>query len=196
MKPTADQYFIEKAMLGDTRAFGKLVERYQDYIFTLVYRMLRCREEAEEVAQDTFLKAFEAISQFRGEAKFSTWLYRIAYRKALDRLRLNKRHDNTLELKEEITGSQVEDLETGLEYMLQAERAEMIRKCIMHLPEQEAAIVTLYYLEEQTVKEIRQITGLTEDNIKVKLYRSRKVLFSLLENYIGSTIPEKNGKAI
>ena len=183
-------------MLGDTRAFGTLVERYQDYIFTLVYRMLRCREEAEEVAQDTFLKAFEALSQFRGEAKFSTWLYRIAYRKSLDRLRLKKRHDNTLELKEEITGSQVEDLETGLEYMLQAERAEIIRKCIMQLPEQEAAIVTFYYMEEQSVKEIRQITGLTEDNIKVKLYRSRKLLFFLLENYISSTIPEKNGKAI
>lgn len=195
MKPTSDQFYIQKALLGDTRAFGTLVERYQDYIFTLVYRILKCREEAEEVAQDTFLKAYDALEQFRGEAKFSTWLYRIAYRKSLDRLRQNKGSQTSV-LMEEITGCDIEDIETGLEFLLQAEKAEIIRKCILQLPEQEAAIITLYYYDEQSVKEIREVTGLTEDNIKVKLYRSRKLLFSLLENYIGSTIPEKNGKAI
>lgn len=195
MKPTSDQFYIQKALLGDTRAFGTLVERYQDYIFTLVYRILKCREEAEEVAQDTFLKAYDALEQFRGEAKFSTWLYRIAYRKSLDRLRQNKGSQTSV-LMEEITGCDIEDIETGLEFLLQAEKAEIIRKCILQLPEQEAAIITLYYFDEQSVKEIREVTGLTEDNIKVKLYRSRKLLFSLLENYIGSTIPEKNGKAI
>ena len=195
MTPTTDQFYIQKSLLGDTRAFGILVERYQDYIFTLVYRMVKSREEAEEIAQDTFLKAYEALAQFRGEAKLSTWLYRIAYRKSLDKLRQNK-GNYSLELNEEITGCDIEDIENGLEYMLQAEKTEIIRKCILQLPEQEAAIITLYYFEEQSVKEIREVTGLTEDNIKVKLYRSRKLLFSLLENYIGSTIPKKNGKAI
>ncbi|MDT0644408.1 RNA polymerase sigma factor [Zunongwangia sp. F363] len=195
MNQQPDQYFIEKAMHGDTRAFGVLVERYQDYIFTIVYRMLKVREEAEEVAQDVFLKAFEALPGFRGDAKFSSWLYRIAYRKTLDRIRKNSRF-STSELIEEITEDDTEKLENGLEIMLQEERSEIIQNCILKLPEQESAIITLFYFEEQSVKEIAAITGLTQDNIKVKLYRSRKALFSLLKKYMQAEIPEENGKAI
>ncbi|UJH92562.1 hypothetical protein LZ575_08815 [Antarcticibacterium sp. 1MA-6-2] len=70
MNHQTDQYFVEKAMHGDTRAFGILVERYQHYIFTLIFRMLKVREEAEEVAQNTFLKAYEALPGFRGNQNF------------------------------------------------------------------------------------------------------------------------------
>ncbi|WP_373059766.1 RNA polymerase sigma factor [Zunongwangia sp. H14] len=195
MNQYTEEYYIDKAVHGDTRAFGVLVEKYQDYIFTIVYRMLKVREEAEEVAQDAFLKAFEALPGFRGESKFSSWLYRIAYRKALDRIRKNSRH-TSLELIEEITADDATKLESGLEVMLEQERSEIIQKCLLKLPEQDAAIVTLYYFEEQPVKEIAGITGLTEDNVKVKLYRSRKALFSLLKKYMLKEIPEKNGKSI
>ncbi|MDT0678185.1 RNA polymerase sigma factor [Autumnicola musiva] len=192
MNRQTDQHFIDKARQGDTRAYGVLVERYQDYIFTIVYRMLKVREEAEEVAQDAFLKAFEALPGFRGEAKFSSWLYRIAYRKALDRIR--KKGISTSELIEEITEDDTTRLESALEIMLQEERSEIIRNCILKLPEQESAIITLYYFEEQSVKEIAGVTGLTEENIKVKLYRSRKTLFSLLKKYMQAEIPGRNGK--
>lgn len=188
MTGTYDKVLIKKSIAGDTRAFGVLVERYQDYIFTIVYRMLKNREEAEEIAQDSFLKAYKALSTFRGDSKFSTWLYRIAYRKALDKIRINKRKISTLEITENSNGIGFEDLENGLDLMLRRERCDLVQKCIMELPEQEAAIITLYYLEDHSVKEISGITGLTEDNIKVKLYRSRKILFSLLENYIFSSI--------
>lgn len=195
MKHHPDQFLIDKTIHGDTRAFGLLIEKYQDYIFTVVYRMLKVKEEAEEIAQDTFLKAYEALPTFRGESKFSTWLYRIAYRKALDRIRKGYGL-NTSEVREEITGNSFEHLESGLEILLQEERSEIIRKCLLQLPEQEAAIITLYYFDEQSVREIAEITKLSEDNIKVKLYRSRKLLFSLLENYMKPEIAEKNGKAI
>lgn len=191
----SDQFLIEKALTGDTRSFGLLVERYQDYIFTLIFRMLKVREEAEEVAQDTFLKAYEALGTFRGESKFSTWLYRIAYHKSLDRLRQNSR-TRTVEIINDITENPVEILESALELMLQDERSEIIKKSILKLPEQEAAIITLYYFEEQSVKEIAKVTGLSEDNIKIKLYRSRKILFSLLESFIAPKIPQRNGKAV
>lgn len=194
MEVKPDQFFIEKSIAGDTRAYGVLVERYQDYIFTVVYRMLKMREEAEEVAQDTFIKAYEALPTFRGEAKFSTWLYRIAYRKALDRLR-NKSRMITCELIEEISVHS-EHLENALEFMMEEERKELIKKCIFQLPEQEAAIITLFYFEDQSVKDISLVTRLSEDNVKVKLYRSRKLLFSLLEHQMLPEKYTKNGKAI
>lgn len=195
MNHQADQYFVEKAMHGDTRAFGILVERYQHYIFTLIFRILKVREEAEEVAQDTFLKAYEALPGFRGESKFSTWLYRIAYRKSLDRLRKNS-NLRTTELIEDITEDVLNHVESGLESMLNDERSEIIKKCILKLPEQEAAIITLYYFEEQSVKEIAQVMEIGEDNVKVKLFRSRKLLFIFLENYINQEKPVNNGKAV
>ena len=157
--------------------------------------MVKGKEEAEEVSQDTFIKAFQSLSSYRGESKFSTWLYSIAYRKALDRIRKNNKI-NTSELIEEITESNFESIENALHYIQEQERNEIIKKCILQLKEQEAAIITFYYYEDLTVKEIAKITQLTEDNIKVKLHRSRKKLFPLLKYFVLPEITISNGKAI
>ncbi len=182
-------------MQGDTRAYGALMERYQDFVFTIVYRMVKVREEAEEVSQDTFIKAFESLSTFRGDSKFSSWLYSIAYRKALDRIRKNSKYQ-TSELIEEITESNFESIENALQYLQEEERKKIIQESILKLPEAEAAIITLYYFEEQSIKEIASITELSEDNIKIKLYRSRKKLFTLLKHFVLPEITNSNGKAI
>lgn len=195
MNRNTDQYYIDKTMQGDTQAFGVLVERYQDFIFTVVLRMLKIREEAEEIAQDAFIKAFESLSSFRGESKFSSWLYSIAYRKALDRLRKNKKYVAT-ELIEEITEGNLESIENALGYLEDQERKQIIQECIAQLPEEEAAIITFYYFEDQSVKEVAVITGLSEDNIKIKLYRSRKKLFTLLKHFVLPEISNSNGQAI
>ncbi|MDC8006263.1 RNA polymerase sigma factor [Aureisphaera galaxeae] len=189
MTANTDQYLIEQVKLGDTRAFATLVERYKDYVFTIVVRVLKVREEAEEVAQDTFIKAFESLDTFRGESKFSSWLYSIAYRKALDRVRKNKRQQTT-DLLEEITEGDAGRIDNALQLMESTERKEKIRQSIMQLPEIDATLITLYYFEDQSVKEIAQVTNLSEDNIKIKLYRSRKKLFTLLEGYIQPKIVE------
>ncbi len=195
MQPNTDQLLIKQVLQGDSRAFGTLVEQYQGYVFTIVVRMVKVREEAEEVSQDTFIKAFESLSTFRGESKFSSWLYRIAYRKALDHIRKNKKYRSS-ELLEEITESDSGSVENALQQMEDKERKEQIQRCIMRLPEVDAALVTLYYFEEQSVKEIATITELSEENIKVKLYRSRKKLFTLLQQYILPEISNSNGRAI
>ena len=195
MNTITDQHCIERTLQGETQAFGTLVERYQDFVFTIVYRMVKVREEAEEVAQDSFVKAFESLSSFRGEAKFSSWLYSIAYRKALDSIRKNKKY-RASELIEDITEGDSVFNENALQSLESAERSKTIQDCILKLPEQEAAIVTLYYFDEQSVKEIAAITELSEDNIKIKLYRSRKKLFSLLKHSILPEISNTNGRAI
>lgn len=195
MQPTTDQHLIEQVLRGDTRAFGVLVEKYQGFVFTIVLRMVKMREEAEEVSQDTFIKAFESLASFRGESKFSSWLYSIAYRKALDRIRKNKKY-RASELLEEITESDAGSVENALQQLEDKERKEQIQHCIMQLPEIDAALVTLYYFEDQSVKEIAAITELSEENIKVKLYRSRKKLFTLLQQYVLPEIANNNGRAI
>ena len=195
MNTNTDQFLIDKVLDGDKNAFGELVDRYQNFVLTIAMRILRNTEEAEEVAQDSFIKAYDSLSSFRGDAKFSTWLYRIVYHKSLDRLKMNNRH-RTYEIIEEITDDSLNHIENGLEFMLSEERTNIIKKCIAQLPEDDAAIISLFYFEEQSVKEIAVITELTEDNIKIKLYRSRKKLFSLLKGYITPEISKTNGKAI
>lgn len=195
MSTNTDQHYIDRTLQGDAQAFGVLVTRYQDFIFTIVLRMVKIREEAEEVAQDAFVKAFESLSSFRGESKFSSWLYSIAYRKALDRIRKNKK-SKTSELYEDSTEGNYEVIENALHYLEDQERRDIIQQCISKLPAEEAAIITLYYFEDLSVKEIVPITNLTEDNIKVKLFRSRKKLFSLLKHFVLPEISNSNGRAI
>ncbi len=77
---------------GDTRAYAQLVDRYKDLVYTLALRMLKHREEAEEVAQDTFIKVFKSLDKFKGDSKFSTWIYRVAYNTCLDTIKKNKKH--------------------------------------------------------------------------------------------------------
>jgi len=195
MTTSTDHQLIENTLQGNTQAFSVLVERYQNFVFTIAVRMLRHREEAEEVAQDSFIKAFEALSTYRGEAKFSSWLYSIVYRKTLDRIRKNN-HSRTIELVEEITETETEDIENALHFLQIQERNELIKKGIEQLPEQEAAIITFFYFEELSIKEISEITQLSEDNVKIKLYRSRKKLFTLLKYYVLPQYNNNNGSAI
>jgi RNA polymerase sigma factor (sigma-70 family) len=135
------------------------------------------------------------LNSFRGESKFSSWLYSIAYRKALDALRKNKKYKAS-EIIDDITEGEVSGIEDALHYLEDEERKKAIQDCILKLAEDEATIITLYYFQDQSVREISTITGLSEDNIKVKLYRSRKKLFGFLKHFILPEITNTNGRAI
>ncbi|TAI48317.1 RNA polymerase sigma factor [Flagellimonas allohymeniacidonis] len=181
MANNADQQLIQQTLNGDSRAFAQLVEKYQEYVFTIVIRMLKVREEAEEVAQDIFIKVYESLSSFKGESKFSTWLYRIAYRKALDQIRKNKNRVQAFELMEELTEDKHVLASNPSEVMEEQERNQRIKQCIHQLGHTEAALITFFYFDELSIKEIASITELSEDNVKVKLHRSRKKLYDLMK---------------
>lgn len=195
MTTITDQYLVTESLNGNTKAFSQLVERYQQFVFTLAFRIVKVREEAEEVSQDSFLKAYEALNTFRGDAKFSSWLYSIVYRKALDRVRKNNR-SRTLEIVEEITEGDTETVGNALQYLEMEERNRYLQDSIAALGEEEAAIVSFFYFEDLSIKEIASITGLTEDNVKIKLYRSRKRLYAQLKQYVLPEYTNNNGKAI
>ncbi|PRX55439.1 RNA polymerase sigma factor [Flagellimonas meridianipacifica] len=181
MTDNTDQYLIKSTLKGDTKAFASLVTKHQNYVYTLVIRMIKTKEEAEEVTQDVFIKAYKSLKDFKGDSKFTTWLYRISYRAALDHIRKNKKRQKTNTLLEEITESNLTFIENPLEQLEDQERKDFIKRSIARLSESEAAIVTLFYFEELSIKEIGKVTRLTEDNVKVKLHRSRKKLYEFLQ---------------
>lgn len=195
MSHPSDQYYIDQVLEGRTNAFSFLVERYQGLVYTIVYRMVKNKEQAEEVAQDSFVKAFESLKTYRGDAKFSTWLYTIAYRKSLDAIKTNKRIKSS-EFIEEIKETEISMVDNALDYLQAKERREIISNSIIKLPEDEAAIVTWYYFEEKNVKEIAEIIGISVDNVKIKLYRSRKKLYSILKHHVSVEISNNNGREI
>ena len=95
MKTDQDQHYIEKVKNGDTKAFAFLVNQYKNMVYTLAFRMLKNKEEAEEISQDVFLKVYNRLSTFNGNSKFSSWLYRITYNKSLDYIKKHKREVKT-----------------------------------------------------------------------------------------------------
>ncbi len=185
-----DTYYIEKVLAGDTKSFAVLVDRYRDLVFTLALRMLKNREEAEEVAQDTFIKVFKSLSKFKGEAKFSTWIYRITYNSCLDALKKYKQ-EYQKDTIDEFTERQLATLDNAFEILADKEQSQIIEACLRKLPEEESFLLTLYYFDEQSIAEIAKIVAISEANVKVKLFRSRKKLAALLKEKLEPEIIEQ-----
>ncbi len=175
-----DQEHIQSVLSGNTNAFAPLVDRYKNMVFTLCFKMVNNREEAEELTQDSFIKVYRSLKQFKAESRFSTWLYKVAYHTCLDRLKKLKREKPTAEINT-FTEAQISTLQNDFEQIEDQERKELVQECLQLLPEEERLLLTLYYLNEQSVKEIAHIMGATETNIKVKLFRSRNKLATLLQ---------------
>ena len=189
MTTIADQIIINKILEGDTNAFAQLVDRYKDLVFTLALRMVKNREEAEEVSQDTFIKAFKSLDKFKGKSKFSTWIYRVAYNTCLDRLKKIKREYNVVAI-DEFTEHQVKTLDNALDKMEQDEHKQKIQECLQLLPSDDSFLLTLYYFEERSLEEISKVVNLTANNVKVKLFRSRKKLTTILKEQLEPEIIE------
>lgn len=184
-----DQLIINRILEGDTNAFSILVDRYKDLVFTLAIRMVKNREEAEEVSQDTFIKVYKSISKFKGNSKFSTWIYKVAYNTCLDRLKKIKREYNVVTI-DEYTEHQVKTIDNALDRLEEQEHKDKIQKCLQLLPSDDSFLLTLYYFEELSLEEISKVVNLTANNVKVKLFRSRKKLTTILKEQLEPEIIE------
>ena len=183
MTTTKDQLNINKVINGDTNAFAYLVDTYKNMVFSLAFKMTKNREEAEEISQDTFVKAFKNLHKFKGDSKFSTWLYRIAYHACLDAIKKNKNHNNSVEINE-ITYNQIKSVDNILQGIERKERAKVMNDCLLKMPEEERSILWMFYFDELSLKEIIEVTNLSEANLKVKLYRARKRLLAIVEENV------------
>ncbi len=177
MEHRDDNHYIERVIAGETAAFAWLVDRHKDLVYTIGLKILQNREDAEEVAQDVFVKAFQKLATFRNDSKFSTWLYRIAYNEAISRTR--QRKFTEVEMVEEINESVAdeEQLEEGVMGLGREEQQNAVRHILNKLEEPDQLLITLFYLQGLPVMEIAGITGLTESNVKVKLHRLRKKIY-------------------
>ncbi len=172
-----DIIYIERTLAGDTNAFSVLVERYQSLVFSLVIRMVRHRQDAEDVAQDVFVKAYSSLANFRGESRFSTWLCRIAYTTAVSHIRRQRPDRAGVEIQNEHDTCEADD-----EHSLHEERLQQLQRSLTQLPSDDASLLTLYYQHDKTVDEVASITGLSVANVKVRLHRIRKKLYEEIKS--------------
>jgi RNA polymerase sigma-70 factor (ECF subfamily) len=183
MNNQQDEYYIEQTLEGNVNAFAFLVEKYKHMVFTLTIRIVKNREEAEEVSQDVFVKAFRNLENFKGDSKFSTWIYKIAYYASLDVIKRNKRQIKSENI-ETVYEGDLGNVQDALKYLHDKERKKIINEALLKLNEEERIVLTLFYFEELSIKEISKVVNLSEDNIKIKLFRSRKKLATILKHVI------------
>jgi RNA polymerase sigma factor (sigma-70 family) len=186
----ADTEIIAQVLKGDQHGFSQIVERYKNYVFTLVMRMLENREDAEEVAQDIFVKAYRSLADFRGDCKFSTWLYTIARTSALSFLR--KKKLDTVSIENEKAGLQLENRESSFNSNMieQKSKHAMLHDAIMLLNPDDAQVITLFYHGEQSLEEIGNVLGMETNAIKVKLHRARQRLKAKMEKHFVTEMNE------
>ena len=187
MEHRDDNHYIEKVIAGDTAAFASLVNRHKDLVFTIALKILQNREDAEEVAQDAFVKAFQKLATFRRDSRFSTWLYRIAYNEAISKTRLRKIQE--VEIVDETNESVADDeLEDGVLGLSPEEQKQAIDLVLKRLPQGDQLMISLFYHQGMPITEITGITGMSESNVKVRLHRLRKKIYVELNEILSRKI--------
>ena len=186
----SDEILIQQALTGRQSAFAMLVKRYEKYVFTLALRFVKNREDANEVAQDCFLRMFRYMADFRGECKFTTWLYKIVYSTALNHLR--KQNPDILSLDDaerpiRIKDESAPDITATLE---RNDRNAALQRAIELLAPDDSMIITLFYLYEQSLDEICQVMDLSMTNAKTKLHRARQRLKTVLDERFATEVRE------
>ncbi len=170
-----DKLLVERAQQGDQSAFAELVEKYQTPVYNLAYRMLGNAEDAEDAAQETFLRAFAQLKRFLSNQKFATWLLSIAAHYCIDRLR--RRRFLWLSLDADGLGDLLaSDEPEPDDEALRRESEREIEQLLTRLSPSSRLVVVLRYWYDHSVEEIARITGDSISGVKVKLFRARKLL--------------------
>jgi len=177
----SDIELIDQTLAGNQSAYADLVKRHQRFVFTLALRFAKNREDAEEITQDCFVKAYRSLALFQRQSKFSTWLYSIVYTTAMSTLR--KKKVNTSSIDDEENAIQIEDNTASydVDNAENRSRSFYLNQAIEQLLPDDAAIITLFYKGEQSLEEIAQTMGMEANTVKVKLFRARQRLKERLE---------------
>ena len=177
-----DLHLIDRILRGETPAYRDLVSRHKDYAFTIALRILGNREDAEEAAQDAFVRTFKALAGFNREAKFTTWFYRVAMNAALNIQQKKKlMTENIDDVRTDATGFQGSDAPDNLK---RKEQKYYINLAMKQLSPDDVTMIGLFYLKEQSLEEIADIVGIETNTVKVKLHRARKRLADVMQELL------------
>ena len=189
MKDELEEIVIDKIRNGDARSFRYLVDKYKVFVFNISLKILKNREEAEESAQDSFMKAFKSIKEFRKESRFSTWLYRVAFNNAIARTRKKMLATESIDAPEGEFKA-VSEVAGAIEALSQGERSVFVKKAMDMLSEEESILINLYYWQDNSMAEVSTVTGLYENLVKVKIHRARQKLQRNLSDCLGIKIED------
>ena len=176
MKFQDDNEIIGRVLEGDVAAYASLVAKHRNLVFSIVVKIVNNREDAEEISQDVFLKAYQSLKTFERKSKFSTWLYRIAYNAAISKTRKKRVEMVTIEEKV-ITNYSTDEIGRNMNELEENDRQLILEKALQCLPNEDNLLITLYYKNENSIEDISDITGLSSSNVKVRLHRIRKKLY-------------------
>jgi RNA polymerase sigma factor (sigma-70 family) len=185
-----DNELISKVLSGDQQAYAGLVNRYQNYVFTLALRFTKNREDAEELSQDIFIKAYRALADFRGASKFSTWLYTIVNTTCITFLRKKRLEVHSLDNEKVFEAADSQDSGMRANLVEQKSRVSMVTNAIKMLSTDDAEVITLFYKGEQTLEEIAQILGIEANTAKVRLHRARTRLKEKMETHFAQEVKD------
>ena len=185
-----DTELIEKILRGEQQLFAVLVERYQNMVFSVAFRFANNREDAEELAQSAFVKAYQNLANYRGDAKFSTWLYTVVNSICLTFLRKRKLEVHSLD--NEKVFERADNLDSGMRanQVETKSKVQMVQQAIGMLAPDDAQVLTLFYQGEQSLEEIGKIMGIDPNTAKVKLHRARQRLKTTLEKNFAAEVKD------
>lgn len=176
MKFKDDNEAIERVLSGDVAAYASLITNHKNLVFSIVLKIVNNREDAEEISQDVFLKAYQSLNTFERKSKFSTWLYRIAYNAAVSKTR-KKRLEMVAIEDSVISNYSTDEVSLNMYEIDENYRQVVLGKALDRLPREDNLLITLFYKNENSIEDISHITGLSESNVKVRLHRIRKKLY-------------------
>ncbi|MFW5835392.1 MAG: RNA polymerase sigma factor [bacterium] len=180
MHDNEDRHYIERVLDGEPDAYAFLVEKYKTMAYNISLKIVKRQEDAEEITQDSFFRAYKSLRSFKGDAKFSTWLYRIVYNASVSHTRKKKREMPVDEQSRDFLKhpDMVEDGEGETDESLSA----ALKKAVDSLPSPEQTMINLYYYENSNIEDIARIMSLSASNVKVKLFRIRKKLYDHIKS--------------
>lgn len=185
-----DTDLIQQVLQGNGAAYATLVARYQNFVFTLALRYVKAREDAEEVAQDVFVKAYRSLADFKGASKFSTWLYTITTTSCITALRKKKLDVHSLDNEKIFAAADNLPSGTSANAIEQKSKVAMVNAAIRLLSPDDAQVITLFYKGEQSLEEIAQVLGKEPNAVKVQLHRARARLKEKLQKHFSHELAD------
>lgn len=183
-----EDIYIRQVLDGDVSKYGHIINLYKDMAYSIAFRILNNNEDAEEAVQDSFLRAYNALSSFKAESKFSTWLYKIVVNTSINRSKGRRQVVNDINLDDLSENLLAADVEPVLKKLDQQDRIKLINLAMDKLMMEDRLLLTLYYLNENSIAEIAEITSIPAENIKMKIHRARKKMFVVLNGVLKNEV--------